>query len=173
VEEAERKGMASQQEERIPAELDKLVAQLASEDWVTKVRARHAIERQGEAAVEMLGRALQDARPIVRWEAAKALRSVASVKAVPSLLAALEDENGGVRWLAAEALIAAGKPCVLPLLHRLLERSGSPWYQEGAHHVLRTVAHIETSPVVEALEGHFTTEALPAPVFQALERLEG
>jgi HEAT repeat protein len=94
-----------------------------------------------------------------RWEAAKALTQVRDASAAPALAEALTDEIAGVRWLAAEALSMIGRAALEPVLHGLMSHSGSAWYREGAHHVLKSFAETDLAPAV-------------APVLRALEQVE-
>lgn len=107
-------------------------------------------------------------------ERARACRELAAVRdpeAISALLDALEDEDGGVRWLAAVALIELRERAVVPLLERLLARVESPWFREGAHHVLRALVTPTLTPVVEALEKPFPEETVPLAVDGALKGL--
>lgn len=109
-------------------------------------------------------------------ERARACRELAAqpdAAAVPVLVDALEDEDSGVRWLAAVALIAHRDAAVIPILERLIERADSPWFREGAHHVLQALVTPEISPVVEALESKFPEEAAPVAANEALAKLHG
>lgn len=153
--------------------VERLVELLASGLWSQKVLARIELLARGDEAVPALTRALASPQREIRWEAAKALSTTPVKGAITALLDALEDEDGGIRWLAGEALAKIGDAAVVPLLRRLLDRSGSPWFQEGAHHVLQKLVTPETTPVVDALESLFPAEAIPPEVDKALRRLEG
>jgi HEAT repeat protein len=131
----------------------------------------------GADAVEPLVAALSDARDSVRWGAAKVLEQIGDERAVPGLVERLEDGDGSVRYLAAEALGRIGDASVLPVLRALLEKADSPWFQEGAHHVLKARLsgdHAEAiSPVVAALEGPDRAMAVLPRVHDALKKIEG
>lgn len=153
--------------------VERLIELLASGLWTQKVFARIELLARGEEALPALIDALRSPDREIRWEAAKALSTVPMPGAIPALLDALEDEDGGVRWLASEALAKIGEPAVIPVLRRLLERASSPWFQEGAHHVLQKLVTPAISGVVDALEHPFPAEAVPPEVDKALRKLEG
>jgi HEAT repeat protein len=113
-----------------------LVAALADDNPVERDAARRALVRIGEPAAEALIEALGDVRDHVRWEAAKALFSIAPPIAAPNLVEALEDKDMNVRWLAAEGLCALRHEGLAPLLAALVDRADSDWLRQGAHHVL-------------------------------------
>lgn len=153
--------------------VERLIELLASGLWTQKVLARIELMARGDDALPALLNALRSPRRELRWEAAKALSISPMPGAIPALLDALEDEEGGVRWLASEALAKIGEPAIIPVLRRLLDRSSSPWFQEGAHHVLQKLVAPEFTGVVDALEHAFPAEAIPPEVDKALRRLEG
>ncbi|GAB4337963.1 MAG: hypothetical protein Kow0010_26210 [Dehalococcoidia bacterium] len=153
--------------------VERLIELLTSGLWTQKVLARIELLSRGEEALPALVECLRSPHREVRWEAAKALSTSPMPAAIPALLDALEDDDGGVRWLASEALAKIGEPAVIPVLRRLLERSNSPWFQEGAHHVLQKLVAPEFTSVVDALEHAFPAEAIPPEVDKALRRLEG
>mgnify|MGYP000931500812 CR=1 FL=1 len=117
--------------------------------------------------------ALKNKKPVLRWEAAKALGEIGSAKAAPAFVAALEDKNFGVRWLAAEGLITLGKSGLKPLAQALRQTPKSHWLREGAHHVLRVLEDKGlrelVSPLVSALES-YSPETEIAPQADALLR---
>jgi HEAT repeat protein len=121
--------------------------------------------------------ALFSHRQIVRWEAAKTLTCLHSETAAPALVTCLEDEDLEVRWLAAEALIGLDTAALVPLLEALTRRAGSVWLCEGAHHVLRDVAHGQAGPIIapvlEGLEQHERAFTVPVRAQEALNRLRG
>jgi hypothetical protein len=90
-------------------------------------------------------------------------------------VAALDDSTFGVRWLAAEGLVSMGRASLDPLLAELLNRPGSVWLREGAHHVLHDVAKSELRdlllPIIAALEGIAPSIAVREPARKALDLL--
>jgi len=157
------------------ANLDSLIAALASHDPVTRQHARQTLVSIGEGAVSPLINALQDREGHVRWEAAKALMDIASPAAAPALVATLRDEDSSIRWLAAEALIALGPDCLDPVLQGTIEHSDSIFMREGAHHVLRELVSGPlaelVSPVLAALEGPAPEDRAPVAAYESLEAL--
>jgi HEAT repeat protein len=119
----------------VPTLLD-LMNALRSTNGVRRQSARHELVSIGRQAVPFLVGALLDADFRVRWEAAKALVSIADPRSGPGLVRALRDDCLEVQWLAAEGLIALGKSAILPLLKALRDDSDSILLRQGAHHVL-------------------------------------
>ena len=142
---------------RAQERLNALLDQLGSEEGIERHNARIALVTAGYAAVPGLVGRLEHGNRHARWEAAKALTIVRDERAVRALVHSLTDEIPGVRWLAAEALASIGRGVLEPLLQGMLEHSHSPWFREGAHHVLTTVGKGDlrevVRPVLRALEG--------------------
>jgi HEAT repeat protein len=155
------------------ADVSSRVAALSSPVGVTRQNAREALVTVGHAAVGPLIALLDDRRDHVRWEAAKALSEIADPAAAEALVKTLVDPEVGVRWLAAEGLIRLRKAGLPPLFRALMERAGSVWLREGAHHVLHTLAKTglgdQVSAVLAALEGIEPAAAVPAAARKALD----
>jgi HEAT repeat protein len=138
------------------ATIDNLVAALAADDGVSRQRARELLVEIGKPSVAALVKTLEKPSARMRWEVAKALSEIKDPAAAPAMVQALEDKSFGVRWLAAEGLIALGHDGLIPLLEALVQHSNSAWLQEGAHHVLRTLAQkslpVSVVPVLKALD---------------------
>lgn len=163
-------------EANIHLDIDHLIGRLGDRDGTARHAAREAIVMAGPATVHALTGTLESPNADARWEAAKALTELRDVEAAPALVHALLDEQPGVRWLAAEALALIGRPSLEPLLHGLIEYSGSPWFREGAHHVLRALAmgalHEVLQPVIHSLEGADQTIAVLVPAHELLQQLD-
>ena len=153
-----------------------LIADLASDDGVIRVKARRTLVSAGDKAVEPLIEALASPNQWVRWEAAKALGQIGNSAATNALVKALEDKMFDVRWLAAQALINIGREAVIPVLKALIERADSTWTREGAHHVLHDLArgelHEVLQPVLAALEDVDSSVEVPFAAKTALSTLE-
>ncbi len=76
-----------------------------------------------------------------------------------------------MRWLAAEGLIALGYASLRPLLHAILTHGDDPLLLEGAQHVLHTIWHEATQPVVTALDGPLSSLEAPLAAYHALDRI--
>ncbi len=152
-----------------------LVHALSGHDPLPPWNARHALEAIGPAASPSLIEALNSADEEARWEAAKALSTIADPASVPRLVAALEDDDGSIRWLAAEGLGHIGHPALAPILHALIEHSGSAWLRDGARHVLRGNLSDDLAPalrpVLSALYGPSPEIAVMPAASQALKML--
>lgn len=159
------------------ASVEQLVEDLASHDPMRRQSARNALVELGtrEVTAALVGE-LIDPRDQVRWEAAKALSTVADPVSAPALLNALEDDLEGVRWLAAEGLVAIGELGVTSVLSGLIKRSGSTTLCQGAHHVLHDASNPANarilSPVLSALSAPEPAVNVPPAAFQALMELK-
>jgi hypothetical protein len=149
-----------------------LISQLASENGITRVKARRQIVGYKRRAVSALVEALSDKRHWVRWEAAKALSQIGDADSIQALLGALSDPEPDVRWLAAEGLIRIGRKSIVPLLTALEERPDSHWLHEGIHHVLHDLKRKGLGealvPVLAALEGNEPSLQAPLAARKAL-----
>lgn len=149
-----------------------LIDALASHDGITRQEARALLIKRGHDAVTELIRALRHPQEQVRWEAAKALISIADPAATSALAEALRDEDGDVRWLAAEGLIALGSISIWPVLGLLTRCGDSAELRGAAHHVLDADFDDELNaliaPVVDALEGSSPETAAPVAAYRAL-----
>jgi HEAT repeat protein len=96
-----------------------LVDALTCVDGVERQTARGQLAKIGQPAVPFLIEALQSPSDHARWEAAKALGTIADPAAAPALVQTLQDEKSAVRWLAATALINLGHAALAPLLRGL------------------------------------------------------
>lgn len=97
-------------EERKPATITDLIAQLSSNDFHVRHQAARQLGNLGVAAREAapaLGKLLRDPIAEVRSGAAKALAQIGK-PAVEELIAALKDRDAAVRIRAAQALAQAG-----------------------------------------------------------------
>jgi HEAT repeat protein len=159
----------------VSATIDPLVHALSGHDALPPWSARRALEAIGPAATPSLIPVLDSADPITRWEAAKALASIADPASAPTLVQGLMDGDGSIRWLAAEGLIHIGSPALPPLLHALIQSSGSAWLRDGAHHVLRSLLNDDLAPVlapvIHALEGTAPDIAVMPAASHALQAL--
>jgi hypothetical protein len=157
------------------AKVKALVADLASEDGLVRVKARKSLVDIGNPAVKPLVEALASKRQWVRWEAAKTLDQIGDTAATQALIKALEDKMFDVRWLAAEGLISIGHKALVPLLRAIMAHPDSLWLQEGVHHVLHNVegGHLNKTfdPILRALEGFEPSVETPPAVQRALEVL--
>lgn len=157
-----------------------LITQLGDDHGWVREKARLSLVATGKPAIAPLINCLNAKNERVRWEAAKALGSIASPSASTALVKALEDKDFDVRWLAAEALITLGVKGVVPLLDALIERSNKFLLREGAHHVLKYVIRGRAGkltdalePVVTALESLAPRVEVPIAAEAALEKLNG
>lgn len=121
--------------------VDSLIEALKSKDGLTRQKARHALVKIGEPALDALIKAFEDKSDVMHWEVSKALSQIGSPKAAKTLIQALEDKEFSVRWIGAEGLIHMGQGGVTELLQALTERADSVWLREGAHHVLHDLIH--------------------------------
>jgi len=159
---------AERREPRIPA----LVIDLGVQSATIRERARSTLVAIGKPAVRPLLKTLTNSTGYGRGQAAKALGEIGDLAAAPALVKALEDEKFDVRWLAALALVALGRHGLPALLQALIERPGSTWLREGAHHVLHDEGYktwqTQLGPVMKALEGYAPANTLPGAAEKVL-----
>jgi len=156
--------------------IDTLTRDLASDDWVVRVKAREELVSSGGKAVEPLTQALSSSKQWVRWEAAKALCEIGSPAATSALIESLEDRMFDVRWLSAQGLITIGNKTIVPILNALIEKPGSIWLREGAHHVFHDLGRgklrAALQPVMEALEDIDASVQVPLAAKAALDSIK-
>jgi HEAT repeat protein len=157
------------------ATIKSLIADLASQDGIVRVKARLQLVAYKKRSVAPLIRTLSNENDWVRWEAAKALSQIGNQKAIQALLEALSDKQFEVRWLAAEGLIRIGRKAVVPLMEALVKHSDSYWLREGIHHVLHDINRGKIRkvlrPVLAALEGPEPSLEVPQAAQAALDAL--
>src|SRR4030042_4963477 len=72
--------------------ISSLIADLASEDGIVRVKARQQLVDYRGRSIAPLIKALSNENCWVRWEAAKSLSQIRSPSSIHALLKALEDE---------------------------------------------------------------------------------
>ncbi len=112
------------------------IADLGSEDGKVREAAREKLVAIGHPAANDLAELASQPNEILRWEAFKALSSIADGHTVPLLIRAISDDNEEIRWLAAEGLIAVGSTALAPILEEFLCDPMSLRIQKGMHHIL-------------------------------------
>jgi HEAT repeat protein len=164
-----------------PEKISDLITQLANNDGSVREKARLILIDIGEEAVPSLIEALASKQQQVRWEAAKALVSIADPIAIPTLIKALQDEIFDIRWLAAEALIAIGTESIEPLLRAVVDQTNESYLREGAHHVIAYIIRNDSKaselneilkPVKKALDSTAPRVVAPGAALVALEKLK-
>jgi HEAT repeat protein len=152
-----------------------LIESLSDANAAKRQRTRKALVALGKAAVNPLIDLLANARPHVRWEAAKALSKIGDPAAAPALVEALGDEESNVRWLAAVGLANMKLKGLMPLLTALVKHPDSIWLREAAHHVcrelIRTESLHELAPLLDALEHYDPEVSAPIAVYYVIRRL--
>ena len=121
-------------------QIEWLIGQLQSKDGLQRKKARIELVHFGKEALPFLINLLTDPQNQMRWEACKALGSIADASTAIHLLVVLCDESSEIRWLAAEALIAIKSAAVIPILDALVVNFDSINFRQGAHHVLKELA---------------------------------
>lgn len=156
------------------SKIDTLITTLETSNGKAREEARHALVQM--KAVPALISLLANGNDNARWQAAKALAAFHEPNVAAALVGALQDENDGVRWLAAEALSHMAHDGLRPLLHALIDHSGSSDLRHGAHHVLRQMVAMRRyealQPVLDALDGYEPQLTVPIAAYHALEALE-
>jgi hypothetical protein len=154
-----------------------LIGGLSNKDPVVRGRSRETlVDIGGHEVTRALVQELIDPRRQVRWEAAKALTTIADPVAAPGLMHALEDDDQDVRWLAGEGLISLGRIGLMTVLSGLTKRAESLDFCKSAHHVLHGLSPRGYAPTVEpvlrALETSEPEVTAPAAAYEALMALK-
>ena len=153
-----------------------LIADLANEDGIIRVKARRQLVAYKARSVAPLIKTLSNENHWVRWEAAKALSQIANPASIQALLEALSDTEFDVRWLAAEGLVRIGRKTVVPLLKTLVEHVDLYSVREGIHHVLHDMNRGNPDktlrPVLIALESTDSWSEAPLAARGALDILK-
>ena len=161
--------------------VDSLIGALRSKDGLARQKARNALVRIGEPALDALVEAFEDKSDVMHWEVAKALSQIGSPKAAKPLVQALEDREFSIRWLGAEGLVHMGQGGVRELLVALTERADSVLLREGAHHVIHDLIHRnlvdaatreQLSSVLEAINHADPVTETNGAAHRALEKLQ-
>ena len=153
-----------------------LLAALENSSPIVRGEAREELVGIGHSAVPLLIPLLSHRKTHVRWEAAKALGSIADPIAATALVNAMKDRDSDVRWLAAEGLAAIGREGLPPLLAALIDKNQVSRLCEGSHHVChrlvvrRGLAKI-LRPLLEALSHAEPEVAVPPAAYDALTKL--
>jgi hypothetical protein len=166
----------NQDEVETDEQLQAHLPELGSRNGMARRHAREAFVRAGWAATDYLIDSLSNRNVTVRWEAAKALGSIADPKAASALVRALMDESFEVQWLAAEALIDLGQATLKPLLEGLVRSYGSVFMRQGVHHVLHDLERRRLLPpatlrVLDELRCLEPLEPYPVSARRALREL--
>lgn len=164
--------MTTSQESLASRSNESLIADLAIHDGLRRQEAREELVRRRHSAVNDLIEALRSPIEQARWEAAKALSTIADPVATEALADALLDPNADIRWIAAEGLIAIDEPAVWAVLKRLTRHADSVAFREAAHHVLHAHCDDELrevlAPVLVALDGSSPESAAPVAAYRVL-----
>ena len=173
----ENKGEKASVSAEMLSKIERLIADLRSNDGTVRREARHALVFVGGPIVDLLIPLLKEPNDDVRWEIAKALAEIADPRAASDLAGQLMDHNFGIRWLAAEALISMGRDALEPLLEELTKHPESSWLRSRALHVLHDLAKKApdmrelVGPVITALEGFEPEVGCLRPAYAALDKL--
>ena len=138
--------------------LDKMVGALASDDGMTRKRARETLVLVGEPAVAQVRGLLASSQKRVRWEAVKTLAAMIDPPSVDVFVQLLDDQHSELRWLAADGLINLGPGSVRPVLSSLLREPLSQGRRQMARRVLRQLSSDNevlaeiTHPLVQVLD---------------------
>ena len=163
---------------RTRKDFESLVTMLADTDVLIRKNARESLVLMGNPAISSLAWVLQNSKVYkVRWEAAKALATIGSEKAIPALVKALEDLESDVVWLAAEALKKFRKTAWPEILNSLIKRRAvSVSLRHAAHHVFRKQQEDGFNELLEnlrkALVSETTPERIPLAAYCVLSRMK-
>ena len=152
--------------------MEELIGDLASDDHLTRHKARRDLTRLGMDVVPQLRELLQSPAEHVRWEATKVLGSIGGEQALEALATALPDASHDVRWTAVEGLIEGREDAYHPVLHQLVVHSSNVGVREAASHIFSHAVREEHSsflrPVLRALGGRAPVFEVSLAAYQAL-----
>ncbi len=156
----------------VSRDVDALIGDLASEDHLTRHKARRGLTRLGTDVVPQLRDVLRSPSERVRWEATKVLGTIGGEQALEALAMALPDASHDVRWAAVEGLIEGREDAYHPVLHQLVVHSSNVGVREAASHILSHAVRDEEStflrPVLRALRGRAPVFEVSLAAYQAL-----
>lgn len=161
-----------------PGNIRALIADLGSDEGMTRIKARKKFVKMGPKAIDYLREPVYDSRQIIRWEAVKTLGDISDLRAAPLLIDALEDEDSEIRWLAAKGLVRISTPMLKPLLETLLQKWESAIVRESVHRVLyflhpkELLLREKTEQLLKALSNDETAEEVPLITKDILNRLK-
>ena len=151
---------------------------LENDDDMVRRKARKSLVLLGKKAMPALLLVLDNSKIYkARWEAAKALGSIADARAIPTLVKALEDQESDVAWLAAKALKKFGKASWPELFQALVKRGPeSVQLQHGAHYILRKQEEEGLNDLLENLRKALVSVSVPESIslaaYNILERMK-
>lgn len=157
--------------------VERLIQSLGSQDGHVREQARQSLIQMGRRVAPVLTSVLSHSKRLVRWEAAKALKSLRDPSAAPALVEALTDDSPEVTWIAAEALIALEQASIVPLLRGMEKHFDSLSFRFGAFHVLYALEKErllteETLGVLKALRSMESDFAAASAAYAALRSLQ-
>jgi hypothetical protein len=136
-----------------------------------------AAELYDREAVPAAVTLLSDLHPEVRIAAARIIQAVPDPSAVDALLQNMDECDYGVRSSAVAAMRAIGRPALLALLHRLLERPCGGDFRVAVGHALHWLAvgvdPVAVSALAEALRSSASGVAVPVAADRILQWLRG
>jgi len=158
--------------------IPQLIEQLSDSNGLRRQEAREALVEIGAPALPYITQAAANNRKRPRWEAAKALATMAEPSSVPTLTELLDDPESDIRWLAAEGLLAIGSRSLPAVLDALVQKPESTGLRRAAHHVLDGTVRRDAElsevlvPIMEALGDTQPASVIPPKAEEALERLD-
>jgi HEAT repeat protein len=155
-------------EQSIPRHLPEgLIQQLSARKGSVREQAREALVEMGPAVVPALLELVRSPTKRERWEAAKALSTIAAPSSTSALAKLLSDPESDIRWMGAVGLIRIGPDSIPYVLRVLIKKPNSTGVRRAAHHVLRDLSreHPELleilSPVLDSLGDSAPADILP------------
>ena len=153
--------------------IEELIKELSNENGIIRQKARYALVKMGNPALDYLLELQTSEKHLARWESVKAISEIGSKDSIPILINALEDEEFDVRWLAAEGLIEIGRSSVHPLLKAFIAKKDSVHLKEGVHHVLKGLEirglYEDKHEIITALETFMAPVMLELKIINMLE----
>jgi len=152
-----------------------LISRLNDPSAVVRETSRNQlIEAGDESVVRALIELLSHRESRCRWEAALALRKIASPIAAEALMNAMDDEDPNVRWVASLAISALGMVGIRTVLSGLTKRAQYVAFRDSAHHVLRDLrsCSLVVEKVLESLASPDPALTAPCAAYNAMLELD-
>lgn len=157
--------------------IEELIAKLADSDGIQREKARNElVEIGGIDVVRALIIAINDHRPEVRFEAAKALIALGDPIAASALAHHLHDVDGDIRRLVAGGMAKLGKDALMTTLTSAIHYASDSGFCEAAHQAFQEFKKYGVHPelmdsLISACEDDEPGVSLPVAAFNALEAI--
>jgi HEAT repeat protein len=159
--------------------LEACLEELSARNGRVREKARNTLVLMGPVAVPPLLELASAPDKRTRWEAAKALATIADPTSISVLARLLSDPQSDIRWVASVGLIKLGPRVLHHVLQALIENPDSISLRRAVHHVLRDLAGENpvlqdlVDPVLKVLTETSPASTIPPAADEALKQIQG